>query len=79
MAPNGPRTWFQRLAPTLSLIPKLMKWPAADKKALVEASGNITRGRLNDLAQTGVDLISIGALTHSAAALDLSMLTKCTS
>ena len=44
-----------------------------DKKALVEASGNVTRGRLNDLAQTGVDLISIGALTHSAVAVDLSM------
>jgi nicotinate-nucleotide pyrophosphorylase (carboxylating) len=44
-----------------------------DKKALVEVSGNVTRGRLNDLAQTGVDLISIGALTHSAVAVDLSM------
>ncbi len=44
-----------------------------DKKALVEASGNVTRGRLNDLARTGVDLISIGALTHSAVAVDLSM------
>ncbi len=47
-----------------------------DKKALVEASGNVTRGRLNDLAQTGVDLISIGALTHSAVAVDLSMNIK---
>ncbi|WP_372680048.1 carboxylating nicotinate-nucleotide diphosphorylase [Desulfosarcina sp.] len=44
-----------------------------DKKALVEASGNVTRGRLKKLAQTGVDLISIGALTHSAVAVDLSM------
>ncbi len=44
-----------------------------DKKALVEASGNVTRGRLRKLAQTGVDLISIGALTHSAVAVDLSM------
>ena len=44
-----------------------------DKKALVEASGNVTRGRLKELAQTGVDLISIGALTHSAVAVDLSM------
>jgi len=44
-----------------------------DKKALVEASGNVTRGQLKALAQTGVDLISIGALTHSAVAVDLSM------
>jgi nicotinate-nucleotide pyrophosphorylase (carboxylating) len=47
-----------------------------DKKALVEASGNVTRGRLKELAQTGVDLISIGALTHSAVAVDLSMNIK---
>ena len=43
------------------------------KKALVEVSGNVTRERLKELAQTGVDLISIGALTHSAMAVDLSM------
>ena len=44
-----------------------------DKNALVEVSGNVTRRRLKELAQTGVDLISIGALTHSAVAVDLSM------
>jgi nicotinate-nucleotide pyrophosphorylase (carboxylating) len=44
-----------------------------DKKALVEVSGGVTRKRLRELAQTGVDLISIGALTHSAVAVDLSM------
>ena len=44
-----------------------------DKKALVEVSGNVTREKLKTLAQTGVDLISIGALTHSAVAVDLSM------
>ena len=44
-----------------------------DKKTLVEISGGVTRQRLHDLAQTGVDLISIGALTHSAVAVDLSM------
>jgi nicotinate-nucleotide pyrophosphorylase (carboxylating) len=43
------------------------------KKALVEVSGNVTGGRLGDLARTGVDLISMGALTHSAVAVDLSM------
>ncbi len=44
-----------------------------DKRALVEVSGGVTRQRLRDLAHTGVDLISIGALTHSAVAVDLSM------
>lgn len=42
-------------------------------QALVEVSGNVNRERLKALAQTGVDLISIGALTHSAVAVDLSM------
>ncbi|BBO67880.1 nicotinate-nucleotide diphosphorylase (carboxylating) [Desulfosarcina alkanivorans] len=44
-----------------------------DKRALVEVSGGVTRRRLGELARTGVDLISIGALTHSAVAVDLSM------
>ena len=44
-----------------------------NKRVLVEASGNVTRQQLKALAQTGVDLISIGALTHSAPAVDLSM------
>jgi nicotinate-nucleotide pyrophosphorylase (carboxylating) len=44
-----------------------------DRRALVEISGGVTRDRLRDLAGTGVDLISIGALTHSAVAVDLSM------
>ncbi|BBO87745.1 carboxylating nicotinate-nucleotide diphosphorylase [Desulfosarcina ovata] len=44
-----------------------------DKKAPVEVSGGVTRDRLKELAATGVDLISIGALTHSAVAVDLSM------
>jgi nicotinate-nucleotide pyrophosphorylase (carboxylating) len=44
-----------------------------NRRALVEVSGGVTRQRLKALAQTGVDLISIGALTHSAVAVDLSM------
>jgi nicotinate-nucleotide pyrophosphorylase (carboxylating) len=41
---------------------------------LLEASGNVTLDRVRVIADTGVDLISIGALTHSAPALDLTML-----
>jgi nicotinate-nucleotide pyrophosphorylase (carboxylating) len=42
-------------------------------RALVEASGGITLDNVRAVAETGVDLISIGALTHSARALDISL------
>lgn len=44
-----------------------------DGKALVEISGGITLETLAEVANTGVDIISIGALTHSARAVDISM------
>lgn len=43
-------------------------------RAKLEASGGVTLERLREVASTGVDFISIGALTHSAPALDLSLL-----
>jgi len=42
-------------------------------KALIEASGGITLEKVREIAQTGVDLISVGALTHSVKSLDISM------
>jgi nicotinate-nucleotide pyrophosphorylase (carboxylating) len=48
---------------------------AAGRVAL-EASGNVDLERIVSIAATGVDYISIGALTHSAPALDLSMLVE---
>ena len=42
-------------------------------KALLEASGGITHDTLREVAETGVDIISIGALTHSVKAFDISM------
>jgi len=42
-------------------------------KALIEASGGITLEKVRKIAQTGVDSISIGALTHSAKSLNISM------
>jgi nicotinate-nucleotide pyrophosphorylase (carboxylating) len=42
-------------------------------RALIEASGGITLESVRDVAETGVDLISIGALTHSPKALDISL------
>lgn len=44
-----------------------------DGKALVEASGNMGDKDLREVAKTGVDYISIGALTHSVRALDISL------
>lgn len=44
-----------------------------DGRFEVEASGGITRNRLREVAQTGVDFISVGALTHSVKSLDLSL------
>jgi len=42
-------------------------------KPLIEVSGGVTLDNVEAIAQTGIDLISVGALTHSAPALDISM------
>lgn len=47
-----------------------------DGKAKTEASGNMSIPRLKEVAATGVDYISVGALTHSVTALDISMNIK---
>jgi nicotinate-nucleotide pyrophosphorylase (carboxylating) len=43
-------------------------------RALVEASGGVNLDTVRAIAETGVDIISIGALTHSPRAMDISML-----
>lgn len=45
----------------------------ADGKAVLEASGNVTLERMREIAETGVDIISVGALTHSVKAFDISL------
>ena len=45
-------------------------------RALLEASGGVTLQTLRERAATGVDFVSLGALTHSAGALDLSLLLE---
>jgi nicotinate-nucleotide pyrophosphorylase (carboxylating) len=42
-------------------------------RALLEASGNVTEKTIRGIAETGVDIISLGALTHSVKAFDISM------
>ncbi len=53
---------------TMTEAVKLIK-----KQAIVEASGDITAKNIVKVAQTGVDVISLGTLTHSIKALDISM------
>lgn len=43
---------------------------------ILEASGNMTLGRIPSVVATGVDIISVGALTHSAPAADFSMIIQ---
>jgi nicotinate-nucleotide pyrophosphorylase (carboxylating) len=45
-------------------------------RALVEASGNMGEKDLRAVAETGVDIISIGALTHTVHAMDISLRFK---
>ena len=47
-----------------------------DGRTILEASGGITEERLVSIAETGVDVISVGALTHSVKALDISLLIE---
>jgi nicotinate-nucleotide pyrophosphorylase (carboxylating) len=47
-----------------------------DKHVILEASGNVTLERVRAIAETGVHIISIGSLTHSAPAADLSLIIE---
>ena len=61
-----------------NMRPELMKEAVAitDGRAVLEASGGITNETLRAVAESGVDIISIGALTHSVKAFDISMYIK---
>jgi nicotinate-nucleotide pyrophosphorylase (carboxylating) len=58
-----------------NMAPALMRQAVAliGGRALVEASGGVNLANVREIAETGVDLISAGALTHSARAMDISM------
>jgi nicotinate-nucleotide pyrophosphorylase (carboxylating) len=58
-----------------NMTPELMRQAVSlvNGRALIEASGGITLDNVRAVAETGVNLISIGALTHSAPACDISM------
>lgn len=59
-----------------NMTPDLMRQAVALNagRALLEASGNVTLDNVRQVAETGVDFISIGALTHSPRAFDVSFL-----
>ena len=48
-----------------------------DGRALIEVSGGIIRNDLAALKKTNVDFISVGALTHAARSVDMSMRIEC--
>jgi nicotinate-nucleotide pyrophosphorylase (carboxylating) len=64
LAPAPAPSFAREPAPASALAPA--------RKILIEASGGITLANVRDFAETGVNLISVGALTHSAPAADLS-------
>ena len=45
----------------------------AGREVFVEASGNVTLDTVRQIAQTGVDAVAVGALTHSVRALDIGL------
>ena len=61
-----------------NMSPELMKEAVAITagRAILEASGGITDDTLRAVAESGVDIISVGALTHSVKAFDISMYIK---
>jgi nicotinate-nucleotide pyrophosphorylase (carboxylating) len=61
---------------TATMIEAVRLREAAASAAKLEASGNMSLERVPEVAATGVDFISVGALTHSAPALDLSMIVE---
>ena len=53
--------------------PKALRPRAHAKHVIVEVSGGITLATIGDYARAGADLISVGAMTHSAPAVDIGL------
>jgi nicotinate-nucleotide pyrophosphorylase (carboxylating) len=58
---------------TATMAEAVNRRDSAAPGTLLEASGGITLERIQEIAGAGVDLISVGALTHSSTALDISL------
>lgn len=62
--------------PTMRAAVELRDANSSNGKPTLEASGNVNLQTVREIAETGVDFISIGALTHSAPVLDFSLLLR---
>ena len=72
LAVGAPRLLLDNMTPAL-LREVVVR---VDGRAELEASGGVTLETIREIAGTGVDFVSVGALTHSAPALDLSLLLE---
>jgi nicotinate-nucleotide pyrophosphorylase (carboxylating) len=72
LAAGAPRLLLDNMTPALlrEVVARV------DGRAELEASGGVTLETIREIAATGVDFVSVGALTHSAPALDLSLLLE---
>ena len=72
LAAGAPRLLLDNMTPALlrDVVARV------DGRAELEASGGVTLETIREIAGTGVDFVSVGALTHSAPALDLSLLLE---
>jgi nicotinate-nucleotide pyrophosphorylase (carboxylating) len=61
---------------TLREAVRLRDENAGERRPSLEASGGVDLENVREIAETGVDLISVGALTHSAPSLDFSLLLE---
>ena len=59
-------------AHTIEAVKTIREWEKSHRKMEIESSGGITIDTLRDYALTGVDFVSVGALTHSYKSLDMS-------
>lgn len=59
-------------AHTVEAVKTIREWEKSHRKMEIESSGGITIDTLRDYALTGVDFVSVGALTHSYKSLDMS-------
>ena len=67
------RCAVQRASRTRSILPQHIAWLLAAPNVLLEASGGVTLDTVRAIALSGVDRISIGAITLSAPALDIGL------
>lgn len=76
LAAGVDRIMFDNMTPAMMREAVALVVAVGDGRPEMEASGGITLETIRDFAATGVDFISVGALTHSARALDLSLSLK---